>query len=65
MRVNCITRWMARGECSVMKLLISSIIGAFSIWETANIWIVKIPETNFKRKRIENLSKTEIVFDTP
>ena len=43
---------------------ILSIIGAFSIWETANIWIVKIPETNFKRKRVENLSRTEIVFDT-
>ena len=39
---------------------IISTIGAFSMWETANIWIVENPENRLKQRWINLLTQTEI-----
>ena len=40
-----------------------SIVGSFSIWEATNIWIVDKPELRVRKKRLEYLSGTKIVFN--
>ena len=41
---------------------IISTIGAFSMWEAAGVWIVENPKTRLKKRYIDKLSKTELIF---
>ena len=43
---------------------IISTIGAFSMWEAANIWIVQNPKNRMYRRLLDLISKTEIRCDT-
>ena len=40
-----------------------SIVGSFSVWEAANIWIVGKPELRMRKRRLQYLAETEIVFE--
>lgn len=39
-----------------------SIIGSFSVWEAADIWIVEKPGIRIRKRMIKGLSETEIRF---
>lgn len=50
------------GRLPVLIGEIISTIGAFSLWETADIWIVENPENRIKLKWIELLFRTDFKF---
>ena len=39
-----------------------SIVGSFSIWEAANIWIVQNPKMRWKKRILHRLTSTKIIF---
>ena len=39
-----------------------SIVGSFSVWEAANIWIVENPKMRWEKRLLQYLRSTEIVF---
>ena len=42
---------------------IISMIGAFSMWEAASIWIVENPENRIKQRWIKLIAQTEITCE--
>lgn len=40
-----------------------SIVGSFSVWEAANIWIVENPKIHWENRFLQYLNSTKIEFD--